>query len=334
MFIKNILNNKKILLWTNIITIIVLLFLGFLFFENNKDLNNVTKILRDQDDDFILTSPILDCENFSQISSPIISSNKIKDELNEIKEKYQVEDISLYYRDLNNGPWIGINEDSLFSPASLLKTPVAMALFKYSEDNEEILNKKIIVSNEDILLDKNQNIKFDGVIEGGKEYTFLQILESMLQKSDNAAAGIILRNVPEKYTDGVFHSIGVPYKDVRHEVSLRVKDYAAFFRVLFNASYLNRPMSEKLLEILSNTEYKDGLVKGVPSNIKVAHKFGERVINNVYQLHDCGIVYYPKNPYLLCVMTKGNNFTNQQRVISELSDFIYKEVDKNIKDDY
>ena len=85
-------------------------------------------------------------------------------------------------------------------------------------------------------------------------------------------------------------------------------------------------MSEKLLSILSKTEYKGGLVAGVPDNIIVSHKFGERVIGDVYQLHDCGIVYYPNNPYLLCVMTKGTEFTKLEKVIQDISGMVYQDM--------
>jgi beta-lactamase class A len=40
-----------------------------------------------------------------------------------------VQNISLCYRDLNNGPWFAVNEDKIFYPSSLLKVPLFMASF-------------------------------------------------------------------------------------------------------------------------------------------------------------------------------------------------------------
>ena len=91
-------------------------------------------------------------------------------------------------------------------------------------------------------------------------------------------------------------------------------------------------MSETTLGILSNTTFTGGIVAGVPSNVVVAHKYGERSIeqeiNGTFfvkerQLHDCGIVYADKNPYILCVMTKGQDFAKQQHFIADLSEYIY-----------
>ncbi len=326
---KKITENKKFNFILNIVFLFVILLLIIFNFDNH-DLRDSKKIIREQDENYSLTNPILDCENVDQTETAIISSIKVNKKVLEVKEAYDIEEISLYYRDLNNGPWLGVNEEEKFSPASLLKIPVAMALFKYAEDNSEILDKKIIVSSQDIVNSNNQNIKFEDVLREGKEYSLLQVLESMIKKSDNTAVSIILNNIPEEYIDGVFHSIGVPYQDTQNEVSLRVKDYAAFFRVLFNSSYLDREMSEKLLEILSDTEYKNGIVGGIiDKNIKISHKFGERSMDNIYQLHDCGIVYHSENPYLICVMTRGDSFYKQQLAIQGLSKFIYDEVNKS-----
>jgi hypothetical protein len=45
------------------------------------------------------------------------------------------------------------------------------------------------------------------------------------------------------------------------------------------------------------------------------------------QLHDCGIIYYPGNPYLLCVMTRGTDWSALEKTIQTISAMTYKEVD-------
>ena len=71
----------------------------------------------------------------------------------------------------------------------------------------------------------------------------------------------------------------------------------------------------------------------MPSNIKISHKFGEVVFTNddsskSTELHDCGIVYYPKHPYFLCIMTHGDNFDKLESTIKDISGAVYSEVQK------
>jgi len=67
------------------------------------------------------------------------------------------------------------------------------------------------------------------------------------------------------------------------------------------------------------------MVKDLPSNIAVAHKFGEWGNNklNVHVLSESGIVYYNDKPYLLTVMTKGTNVKNLGPEISKISRMTY-----------
>jgi len=77
--------------------------------------------------------------------------------------------------------------------------------------------------------------------------------------------------------------------------------------------------------------YKEGLVGGLPEGIKVAHKFGERGYeeSGVKQFHDCGIIYYPDKPYLLCVMTRGDDFNALQGMVRQVSQTVYQTVSLN-----
>jgi hypothetical protein len=68
-------------------------------------------------------------------------------------------------------------------------------------------------------------------------------------------------------------------------------------------------------------------------SIKVAHKFGERTLEKGTQhFHDCGIVYYPRHPYLLCVMTQGRDIEAQSRAIASISTFVFQKMEKQYKD--
>jgi beta-lactamase class A len=265
-------------------------------------------------------------------SGTVLFSKSVNEQVEKIKEQYSLGYISLYFRDLNEGQWAGVNEKEVFSPASLLKVPLLISLLHQAENEPNLLNKKVIISADDLFDRMSQNINFENNVLVNQEYSIWEITESMIKKSDNTATAALIKNIKNDDIGSVFRSVGVPYKDSISEVDVRVKDYAGFFRILYNASYLNREMSEKALELLTESEYKDGIVAGVPSNIKVAHKFGERSfgdLNTDLQLHDCGIVYYPNKPYILCIMTRGNDFKNQAKSIRDLSKYIYGEVGKD-----
>ena len=53
----------------------------------------------------------------------------------------------------------------------------------------------------------------------------------------------------------------------------------------------------------------------------------ELLINVNGQLHDCGIVYYPQHPDLLCVMTKGPDFERLDDIIRGVSQISFAEID-------
>ncbi len=124
-------------------------------------------------------------------------------------------------------------------------------------------------------------------------------------------------------------SLNIPENGLKYEIS--PKDYSLFLRVLFNSTYLSEKNSEKALMILSKAKFADGLVARLPKGIVVAHKFGEYANGSDYQidsveLHDCGIIYAPKNPYLLCVMTRGKEIKNLKTTISEISKIVYDQI--------
>lgn len=278
-------------------------------------------------------NPLLECN----VSQGTIDSTKVNFHknllkfLNNIKEENKYKDISILYRDLNNGPTFGINELEGYIPASLLKVPVMMAYLQWSEDDPAILKNKILFKEEHKLPEGGiQFITPKNPLEIGKEYLVAELIERSIVYSDNQAVALLVKNIDQKKIDDVFEMLGVDASVVRRENGkLSVKEYAAFFRILFNSSYLNRENSEKALEILSKTDFKGGLVAGVPNGITVAHKFGESgVLQGDRQLHDCGIVYYPQHPYLLCIMSSGDKIEDLEKVIADVSRFVFEEVSR------
>jgi len=157
----------------------------------------------------------------------------------------------------------------------------------------------------------------------------------MIVYSDNNAFTFLTKIVDPVQLDRVYSSLRLLNpRSMKDDDFLSVQTYESFFRVLYNASYVSRDSSEWALEILSKSEFRSGLVSGVPPSVKVSHKFGEKsdASEGSVQLHDCGIVYYPRHPYLLCVMSKGPNFELLDDVIAEISRIAFTEVDRQHRD--
>jgi beta-lactamase class A len=278
-------------------------------------------------------NPLLD---FDSPQSTFVELKPFKDKIVTLTNQAyigsdNVDFVSVYFRDLNNGPWFGVNEQASFTPASLLKVPLMMAYYKISESDPLVLLKQISVNAQDMqpIVPNEQTISPSVRLEVGKSYSADELISHMIIYSDNDAAQLLIANIDPKRLVQIYNDFGIELPNAEAAgTQVDVKTYAGFFRILFNASYLNRNDSEKALKLLSQVEFKEGLVAGVPSNITVAHKFGERVgEGNQRQLHDCGIVYYPNHPYLICVMSRGNDIEDLVKAISDISKQIYQEVD-------
>jgi beta-lactamase class A len=303
--------------------------------------NNLVTLYQKRADDpsLTFTNPLLSCglsenkefKEYKPLEATIISL------LTKLDPK-KGNAVSVYFRDLNTGRWFGINEEKGYSPASLLKVPVMIAFFKEAENDPSILTKKVFYDGKSVFSNSMEHYKSPHSISAGNYYTIDELISSMIQYSDNDAAGLLVDNINTNSLIEVMSDIGLklPTKtgvDVQTDDYMTVKSYSYLFRLLYNSTYLNRTMSEKALRLLSYTDFSDGIVKGIPKNIPAVQKFGERSITDANtgavsrELHDCGIVYYPKHPYLICIMTKGNDFDTLSSIISTISNVIYKTVD-------
>lgn len=305
------------------------------FDVKHEDIKNT--ITREQNSAFVLTSPILDCESVGEIDSAALPHTEVQKKIEALAKKHDVSSYSVYFRNLNEGQWLGVNERDFFAPASMMKTPLLIAFLKRVEQAPRLLDME--VEAEQVYFDRalTQNFDVATKIEKGKTYTLRQVAEIMIGQSDNVAALMLSKYIRQEDYQGLFDAVGVVQKQVDQDIDVRVKDFAAFFRVLYNASYLSREMSELALSILSQSAFTGGIAAGVPSTTTVAHKYGERSIEQEIngmrfvkdrQLHDCGIIYADTAPYILCVMTKGQNFVTQQGFIADVSTYIYEQTKK------
>lgn len=270
------------------------------------------------------TNPLIDCEEYNTDSD--VKTSSIKTKISQLISQYNhdLKEIAVYYRDLNNGPWFGINEKSQFAPVSLLKVPVMIAYLKRAETDTDLLNRKIVFNGK---YSFDENIEEKDRLVLGKKYTVDELISRMITFSDNVAFGLLLDNIDSKYIKSIHEELDIPYpNESTPQDYITVKAYAGLFRILYNATYLSREMSEKGLEYLNKSSFDSGIKKGLPQNIFTALKFGyrEKQDDDLVQFHDCGIVYFPKKPYLLCVMTKGVNTDKLTEVVEKISKTIYE----------
>lgn len=320
--------NLKTSNWFKLLPFVYLLIgllIGFLVaYQINKD----REIKREKHETgYSLISPLLECYSEKSDSPENAQIQKKVEKIieHQINDK-NISNASVYFRDLANGPWFGINEEENFTPASLLKVSILISYYKIAENNPEILQQKILAE-DDYTPSATQNIFPTRKIEIGKEYVVEDLLDLMITDSSNHATQLLLKLLPESQENKTYQDLGIKTPNVNQsEDYMSVKDYSSFFRVLYNASYLNKEYSEKALRLLSNSKYKKALVAGVPENTVVAHKFGEREVEGLKQLHDCGVIYKDSKTYLLCVMTRGDDFNVLANVIKEISKNVYDEV--------
>ena len=97
-------------------------------------------------------------------------------------------------------------------------------------------------------------------------------------------------------------------------------------KVLYNGSYLDLKDSEYCTELLSECDFKKGLVAGLPPECKIAHKFGEGGTSSNMHLGESGLIFSNRSTYLLTVMTSGSEMDQLPQVIEAISKAVYSKM--------
>lgn len=243
--------------------------------------------------------------------------------------------VSVYFRDLNNGNWFGIREHDKFSPKNLLKVPLMIAYFKWAESNPLVLRKTLTNTRKEQEITQRQDDQVNK-LETGKAYSVNDLIFRMIAHDDADAYALLYANLPSSRLDKIFNDLYVEYDPHKQEDTLSLNAFAAFFRVLYNSSYLTEEMSEKALRYLSKSTFRRGMVAGIPPNVDIASKHGERNISDIIsgdekalsQLHEFGVIYYPNRPFLLGIMIRGEDFDQMTKTLRDITRLVYEEVDK------
>ena len=275
----------------------------FWFGQKNTKIINVADTGKTEGDinSFIFLSPRIFAQQQNDI---LINFINLRDKLKAATESAsQGERLGLYFEYLPSGVSIGANEKENFVLASLLKVPLVIGVYKQIAQGQLIEDTVLEVK------EKNIDPDFGNLWKrgAGKKLTVKEAIWLTLTESDNTAKSVLWDQVPEGAMEHVFDSLDIPKE--RDEVGGAVvtpKNYASILKSLYFSSYLDKEYSNLILEQLTKTKFGDKLAAGIPAGVNVAHKIGVYSPGNpassIYT--DCGIVYVPKRPFLLCLMAR------------------------------
>jgi beta-lactamase class A len=248
---------------------------------------------------------------------------EISDYVNAREADGKANSVSVYIRSLNKADWMSYNAGRTYHPASLNKVATLISYMKASESDDKLLDKKISYHSKTTKrTDTSGQLK---TLQSGKSYTVKELLHYMIAYSDNEATALLLKALkPENYYR-TYTDLGLPKPSrISGNNELSAQQFSVFMKALYFGTYLSPISSEFCNSLLTECDYNDGLLKGIPAGVEVAHKFGEFCDGNNYELHESGIVYIKNNPYIVTIMTKGPDRKQLSKVISELSGIIYK----------
>ena len=248
--------------------------------------------------------------------------------IGDLKADGAVEDCSVYVRVFEHAIWTGVNIDAPYHPGSLFKLPNLIAYLRMAQTDPTVLERSYVFHSPKGKEWPVQNY-LGPTLQEGQSYTVSQLLKYSVAYSDNKAHYVLTQHLDNQVLERVFIDlgIGVPLPDESDGLMrISARDYSVFMKALYNSSYLNPQLSEFALSLLSQSNFENGFLRGLPHNSKVAHKFGEWDNTETFELHESGIIYIKNGPILLTIMTRGKKREDLPRVIATLTQAVYTEL--------
>jgi beta-lactamase class A len=219
--------------------------------------------------------------------------------------------MAIYVKDLKrNWEW-SYHADDLFPAASLIKLPVMIGVF-------EKINRGELSLSQQLLLRRRLRVGGSGTLKwwkDGSRLTVKQLLEHLIQESDNTAMRILIEEVGMGYLQRQFQQMGLVYTEiypeglslqsgnVKYENFTTAREMSMLMEKIYRKESVDPFSSELMLDILKRKRARSRLAKSLPVGWEIAHKTG--LLRRA--CHDTALILSPDGDYVLTVLTGQNS---------------------------
>jgi beta-lactamase class A len=224
--------------------------------------------------------------------------------------------VSVSIRNVTTGAQADVDGDEVLPAASLFKLPVLVEVIKQYRLGWFSLDDPVLIR-------QDQWTDGSGVLQArvGERFPVRELLRLMIAESDNIAALALTDLVGVENINRTMQSIGLKWtkvQDRRANNLLHVstaRDMGMLLEVLATGQLVDRATSEDTLRLLELKQAQNWLDDRLPWYPRIAHKWGE--LPSVR--HDAGILFTPRNTFVVVVMTQGADVVSSSDVISSVS---------------
>ncbi|HOK41102.1 MAG TPA: class A beta-lactamase-related serine hydrolase [bacterium] len=271
-------------------------------------------------------------QSYQKKESKKIDFNELEKRINNYLSKYKYVRVGYYIKDINRNEKIESNADELFASASVVKVPLALALFKDIENG-------LISTYRYPLYEERHRARGSGYLKrlkSGQRFSIADLTYLMLARSDNTATNILADIVGiDRVTKFCWKNGWVNTNFVRDVMDLKARDkgienwttpreIGEMFEALYKGTLLNRTLSNILLAYMLNPPIADRIPRYLPASVDVVHKTG-LIYDNT---HDAGIMFLGDNQVIVIsvfVDNIGANYKIGKHIIGKIAEMVYEE---------
>jgi beta-lactamase class A len=208
--------------------------------------------------------------------------------------------------DLSTGFRTGFNATRSMPAASTIKIPVMVEVFRQLQAGKFDLNHHVTLLARD--KDYGSGELCDAPV--GTTYSIADLLEKMIDISDNTATNMLIRLVGRRNINATMLALGLTRTRLSEDIrtgdwsvrsALRTSphDLVQLLELMARRELVNEWSSNEMISILEEDQINTLLPEPLPDDIEIAHKTGSFFDT----LNDAGIVYADNAPYVIAVMT-------------------------------
>ena len=260
--------------------------------------------------------------------------------------QFEGKTVSVALHDLQTGRDFYINADVMMHPASTMKVPVMMEVFRQAEAGLLSLDDHLAIYNAFTSIADGSTFVLEEVDDSdktlyeriGETETIRELNRLMIVRSSNLATNLLMERVTCARVDAFIKELDVENMSVirgledKKAYRLNINNSASarsstqMLKLIAEGKVVSQQACDEMIHVLLGQEFNESIPALLPNAVNVAHKTGW----SGDFFHDIGIVYPPhRKPYILSLFTHGfpeNNEHQAHECMAKISKMIYEEI--------